>query len=92
MLGTLSITRAFLNDAAVHCREKEGAIQLPCRHQDHECWLEVESISSCMAGQNTGACASMISDFMVQLPMLMTPQKIKKQKSHPTEEIIRFIT
>lgn len=36
--------------------------------------------------------ASMISDLTVCLAMLMTPQKIKTQKSHPTEEIIRFIT
>lgn len=35
---------------------------------------------------------SMISDLTVWFPMLMTLQKIKKQKSHPTEEIIRFIT
>lgn len=34
----------------------------------------------------------MISDLTVCLAMLMTPQKIKTQKSHPTEEIIRFIT
>lgn len=84
---------ALLNDAAACCREKEEPVQLPCGHQDHEGWhrLEAESISSSMERQNT-RCVSMISDITVWLPMLMAPQKIKKQRPHPTEEIIRFLT
>lgn len=92
ILGTLSIARALLNDTAACCREKEEAVQLPCGNQDHEGWhqLEAESISSSMVSQNTGRVN--ISDLMFWLPMLMAPQTIKKQKPHPTEEIIRFLT
>lgn len=71
---------------------RKGAVQPPCGHQDHKCcrWLEMEKHHGWRA--KTQGHASMIAELMPWLPMLMTPQKIKKPKTHPTEQIIRFIT
>lgn len=68
-------------------------MQLPCGHQDHERWhqLEAESISSCTAGQDTGVCKRDSTSHGLA-SHVNTAQNIKKQKSRPTKEIIRFIT
>lgn len=64
-------------------------MQLPCGHQDHERWhqLEAESISSCTAGQDTGVCKRDSTSHGLA-SHVNTAQNIKKQKSRPTKEII----
>jgi len=83
----------LLNDAAACCGEKKGAMQPLAGTRTTGAgigWRQKASHHVWRA--RTQGHASTIPDLTVWLPMLMTPQKIKKQKSCPTEEIIRLIT